>query len=69
MAEFSVPEILRVPLDSISLAVKATRETEDVKVSLRTQVGNRDSRAAFRCFCGKPLTHQRFLPWTAPGTP
>ena len=33
MAEFSVPEILRVPLDSILLTVKATRE-EDVKVSV-----------------------------------
>lgn len=34
MADFSIPEILRVPLDSISLNVKATRENEDVKVSV-----------------------------------
>jgi ATP-dependent RNA helicase DHX57 len=34
MAEFSIPEILRVPLDSISLNVKATRENEDVKVGV-----------------------------------
>jgi HrpA-like RNA helicase len=32
MAEFPVPEILRVPLESISLSVKAAREDEDVKV-------------------------------------
>jgi len=33
MAKFPVPEILRVPLESISLSVKAAREDEDVKVS------------------------------------
>ena len=33
MAQFPRPEILRVPLESICLAVKATREHEDVKVS------------------------------------
>lgn len=32
MAKFPVPEILRVPLESISLAVKATKEDQDVKV-------------------------------------
>lgn len=32
MAEFPVPEILRVPLESISLTVKAMREEDDVKV-------------------------------------
>lgn len=32
MAKFPVPEILRVPLESISLSVKAAREDEDVKV-------------------------------------
>lgn len=32
MTEFPVPEILRVPLESISLSVKAAREDEDVKV-------------------------------------
>ncbi|KAF4611691.1 hypothetical protein D9613_004209 [Agrocybe pediades] len=31
MAKFPVPELLRVPLESISLAVKAAREDEDVK--------------------------------------
>ncbi|PPQ77039.1 hypothetical protein CVT25_014856 [Psilocybe cyanescens] len=31
MARFPVPEILRVPLESISLSVKAAREDEDVK--------------------------------------
>ncbi|KAG5636596.1 hypothetical protein H0H81_007536 [Sphagnurus paluster] len=31
MAKFPVPEILRVPLESISLMVKVTREEEDVK--------------------------------------
>ena len=32
MAKFPVPEILRVPLESVSLAVKATKENQDVKV-------------------------------------
>ncbi|KAG6878138.1 hypothetical protein C0993_011852 [Termitomyces sp. T159_Od127] len=32
MAEFPVPEILRVPLESISLTVKVMREDDDVKV-------------------------------------
>jgi ATP-dependent RNA helicase DHX57 len=32
MAKFPVPEILRVPLESISLTVKVMREEEDVKV-------------------------------------
>lgn len=33
MAKFPIPEILRVPLESISLTVKVMREHEDVKVS------------------------------------
>lgn len=33
MAKFPVPEILRVPLESISLTVKVMRENEDVKVT------------------------------------
>lgn len=32
MDDFSVPEILRVPLDSVSLQVKAARDDEDVPV-------------------------------------
>lgn len=32
MGNFPVPEILRVPLDSLSLQVKAAREDEDVTV-------------------------------------
>ena len=32
MERFPRPEILRVPLESICLTVKATREQEDVKV-------------------------------------
>ena len=32
MARFPVPEILRVPLESILLAVKATKEDQDIKV-------------------------------------
>lgn len=35
MAQFPVPEILRVPLESISLTIKVMREEEDVKVSVR----------------------------------
>lgn len=38
MARFAIPEILRVPLESISLAVKVTREDEDVKVSAESLV-------------------------------
>lgn len=38
MARFPVPEILRVPLESISLTVKVMREDEDVKVSFRVLV-------------------------------
>ncbi|KAF8527391.1 P-loop containing nucleoside triphosphate hydrolase protein [Hysterangium stoloniferum] len=34
MGEFPIPEILRVPLESLSLSVKAVRETEDVKLFL-----------------------------------
>lgn len=33
MIDFPIPEILRVPLDALSLQVKATREDEDVTVS------------------------------------
>lgn len=31
MTKYPIPEILRVPLESISLSVKVTRENEDVK--------------------------------------
>lgn len=34
MASFPKPEILRVPLESISLSVKAVREHENVKVCI-----------------------------------
>lgn len=34
MRDFSVPEILRVPLDSLSLQVKAANEEEDVSVRI-----------------------------------
>jgi len=33
LSDFPIPEILRVPLDSLSLSVKAVRENEDVRVS------------------------------------
>jgi hypothetical protein len=35
MPSFSVPEMLRVPLERLSLQVKVTKEDEDVKVRLR----------------------------------
>ncbi|KAH8992445.1 P-loop containing nucleoside triphosphate hydrolase protein [Lactarius akahatsu] len=38
MAQFPRPEILRVPLESICLTVKATREHEDVKQFLRRAI-------------------------------
>lgn len=33
MGDFPIPEILRVPLDSLSLRIKAMREDEDIAVS------------------------------------
>jgi hypothetical protein len=33
MGRFPVPEILRVPLEKISLTIRAMREDEDVKVN------------------------------------
>jgi ATP-dependent RNA helicase DHX57 len=33
MGRYPVPEILRVPLESISLTIKVMREDEDVKVT------------------------------------
>lgn len=38
MTPFPVPEILRTPLESISLSVKAARENEDVRVGLAPSV-------------------------------
>jgi hypothetical protein len=35
MADFSVPEILRVSLTNVCLSAKAAREGEDVQVSTR----------------------------------
>lgn len=34
MRKYAVPEILRVPLESLSLQIKVMREEEDVKVCL-----------------------------------
>lgn len=36
MGKYPVPEILRVPLENISLSVKVMREAEDVKVGQST---------------------------------
>ena len=33
MGKFPIPEILRVPLEALSLQIKAMREDEDVRVS------------------------------------
>ncbi|KAF9486472.1 P-loop containing nucleoside triphosphate hydrolase protein [Pholiota conissans] len=38
MTKFPVPEILRVPLENISLSVKAAREDQDVKCFLRQTI-------------------------------
>jgi hypothetical protein len=38
MEQFPRPEIMRVPLESICLTVKSTREKEDVKVSNLNQL-------------------------------
>lgn len=32
MTEFPIPEILRIPLENVSLSVKASKENQDVKV-------------------------------------
>lgn len=37
MRKFPVPEILRVPLESLSLQIKVMREDEDAKVSRKTE--------------------------------
>lgn len=43
MRKFPVPEILRVPLESLSLQIKVMREEEDVKVCLlRSQLAKSD---------------------------
>lgn len=34
MKTFAVPEILRVPLESLSLQIKVMREIEDVRVRI-----------------------------------
>ena len=59
MNKFPVPEILRVPLESISLAVKATKGDQDVKVgnifdlmqvdSLCTGIFKPSDRSSVRC--------------------
>ncbi|KAF9024145.1 P-loop containing nucleoside triphosphate hydrolase protein [Hymenopellis radicata] len=38
MGSFAVPEILRVPLDSLSLSVKVTRQNEDVRHFLKKAI-------------------------------
>jgi HrpA-like RNA helicase len=38
MGKYPVPEILRVPLESISLTVKVMREEEDVKLFLKRAI-------------------------------
>jgi HrpA-like RNA helicase len=38
MGKYPVPEILRVPLESISLTVKVMREEEDVKLFLQRAI-------------------------------
>lgn len=47
MRKFPVPEILRVPLESLSLQIKVMREGEDVKVCyLRNQLACADRSLA-----------------------
>lgn len=41
MEEFPTPEILRVPLEQVSLSAKAMNEEEDVKVSFNANSGHR----------------------------
>ncbi|KAJ7597434.1 P-loop containing nucleoside triphosphate hydrolase protein [Mycena floridula] len=45
MAKFPIPEILRIPLESVSLSVKATRENEDVKLFLTRAINPPDLSA------------------------
>ncbi|KAH7923230.1 P-loop containing nucleoside triphosphate hydrolase protein [Leucogyrophana mollusca] len=52
MARFPVPEILRTPLESISLTVKAMRESEDVKLFLSRAIDPPEVTAMEKAWSG-----------------
>ena len=70
MERFPIPEMLRVPLESLSLAVKAVRENEDVKVGrgvpfTGTGVILRSCETSY--FLGRLLIPRRWQPWKRRG--
>ena len=71
MERFPTPEILRVPLESLSLSVKAVRENEDVKVRHGDLVhcgGRLTPRSYLTSYSlGRLLTHHRLQPWKRRG--
>jgi HrpA-like RNA helicase len=64
MEKFPRPEILRVPLESICLIVKATREHEDVKVwNLELVIATSSHIPLVSNSCVVPSTHQKSRLW------
>lgn len=63
MERFPLPEILRVPLESICLVVKATKENEDVKVCNLDQLIRVASEPFLRNSYAAPLTHLKLWLW------
>jgi ATP-dependent RNA helicase DHX57 len=69
MTKFPIPEILRVPLESILLAVKATKEDQDIKVgdmlsisrvylgSLSTGIFRSSNRSSFHRINGQGIDY------------
>lgn len=69
MRKFPVPEILRVPLESLSLQIKVMREDEDAKVSRKTEPNGarRSSRFPYSCSSVGLLILLRLRRWRKHG--
>lgn len=67
MAKFPVPEILRVPLENISLTVKVTRENEDVKVGIPVYSIGIPGLIKYRGSLHELSHHRKCWPWTRHG--
>lgn len=55
MTKFPIPEILRVPLESILLAVKATKEDQDIKVGDILSISNISRLTLVQSFLGQAI--------------
>lgn len=60
MREFPVPEILRVPLESLSLQIKVMREEEDVKVRLYAANWSTLTGLRLSCSLAIPSIHPKW---------